>query len=96
VINQNNAKNFPCDQTDDTTREVDHDSSNIVDIKDMSELQQLEDKIEGLYHRHHGYLVFQRIEGKRIFGRRPGETKEKMFYWQGCTGKVELKADEES
>ena len=96
VMNLTCSKNLPSDQTNDTTREVDHDSSNIANIENLSEFQEREDEIEGFWHKSHGYLKLIRLQGKRIYARRSGETKEMMCYWQSCTGKVELKADEES
>ncbi len=96
VMNLTCSKNLSSDQTDDTTREVDHDSPNIANIESLSEFQEREDEIEGFWHKSHGYLKLVRLQGKRIYARRSGETKEMMCYWQSCTGKVELKADEES
>ncbi len=90
------SKNFDSDQNSDTTRNPDQSASNIANIENLSEFQEREDEIEGFWHKSHGYLKLIRLQGKRIYARRSGETKEMMCYWQSCTGKVELKADEES
>ena len=96
VINPTCSKNFHSDQNQHTTRDYDQSDSNIANIESLSEFQEREDEIEGFWHKSHGYLKFIRLQGKRIYARRSGETKEMMCYWQSCTGKVELKSEEES
>lgn len=73
------------------TQNHDQKPSKIVDIATFNDLKAIEDTIRGVYHKTYGYMKFQRISGKRIYGVRSGEQNEQFFYWNGCTGKVELK-----
>lgn len=85
------SQNFSDAKNNDVTRNHDRNSSKFVDIPSFEKMVELEDAIEWVEHRGHGWLKLQRISGKRIYGCKTASRKEIMFYWNGCTGKVELK-----
>lgn len=89
--NLNCSKNLPDSGREHTTYDSCTNSSNFVDIASFEELAKMEDEIVGLYHKKKGYYKFLRLQGKRIYGIKSGMNKEEMFYWNGCTGKVEVK-----
>ncbi len=82
------SKNFSEQENSVLQEDFEHE---VDQVASLEELQELEDRIEGIYHKKKGYLKFIRFEGKRIIGRKSGMGQEHRFYWNGCTGKIELK-----